>query len=103
MSKEQKDEIFPSGIYIFARILLFFFLYAKMLFQGKCLRILLLIRSGDIETNPGKKITVLLKVFSLEFKWTDFIKLSLTEAYIATNNFDIVCLSESFFRYKYIE
>ena len=26
----------------------------------------------------------------------DFIKLSLIEAYIATNNFDIVCLSETF-------
>ena len=53
--REQKEVIFSSGIFIFACIFLFFFLYLKMLFQGEYLRILLLIRSGDIETNPGPK------------------------------------------------
>ena len=55
---------------IFARILLFFFLYLKMRLQAEYLRILLLIRSSNIETNPGPKKTVLPEVFSLEYKWT---------------------------------
>ena len=66
-----------------------------MCFQGEYLRILLLIRSGDIETNPGPKKTVLLKDFSLEFL-LEFIKLSLIESYIAINNFHLVRLSETF-------
>ena len=61
--KEQSDEIFPSGISIFACILLFFFFYLKMYFQGEYLRILLSLRSSDIKTNPGPKETILLKVF----------------------------------------
>ena len=69
MYKVQKEVIFPSGIFIFVCISLFFSLYLKMCFHGKYLKILLLIRSGDIETNAGPK-KVLLKVFSLEFKWT---------------------------------
>ena len=61
--KEQSDEISPSGISIFACILLFFFFYLKMYFQGEYLRILLSLRSSDIKTNPGPKETILLKVF----------------------------------------
>ena len=72
--------IFPSGIFIFARILLFFFLYLKMRFQGKYLRILLSIRSGDIETNPATKKQPCLKSFHWNLNGLtahDFIKLRL--------------------------
>ena len=52
MYKEQKEVIFPSDIFIFAGILLFFFFfYLKMRFRGEHLRIMLLLKSGDIETN----------------------------------------------------
>ena len=97
--KEQKEVIFPSGIFIFACILIFWFLYLNMHFQGECLRMLLIIRSDDIETNPCRKKQSCLNFF----KWNlnelaahDFIKLPLIETYIATNNFDIVCLPETF-------
>ena len=45
------------------------------------------------------KLTALLKVFSLEFKCSGswFYQTTIDrEAYIATNNFDIVCLSDTF-------
>ena len=61
--RNKKDVIFPSGIVIFAPLLLFFFLYLKMCFQGEYLRILLSIKSGDIETNPGPKKQPCLKFF----------------------------------------
>ena len=70
-----------------------------MRFYGEYLRILLLIRSGDIETNPGQKKQSCLKFFHwnlYELGAPDFIKLQLIGTYIATNNFDIVCLSETF-------
>ena len=70
-----------------------------MRFYGEYLRILLLIRSGDIETNPGQKKQSSLKFFHwnlYELEAPDFIKLQLIGTYIATNNFDIVCLSETF-------
>ena len=70
-----------------------------MRFYGEYLRILLLIRSGDIETNPGQKKQSSLKFFHwnlYELEAPDFIKLQLIGTYIATNNFDIVCLSEPF-------
>ena len=70
-----------------------------MRFYGQYLRILLLIRSGDIETNPGQKKQSSLKFFHwnlYELEAPDFIKLQLIGTYIATNNFDIVCLSETF-------
>ena len=41
-----------------------------MRFYAEHLRMLLLIRSSDIETKPGPKKTVLFKVFPLEDKWT---------------------------------
>ena len=98
--KEQKEVIFPSGNFIFARILFFFFfLCPKMRLRCEYLRILLLIRSGDIETNPGPMKQSCLKFFHWNLNGLaahDFIKLTLIEAYIASNNFDIVCLSETF-------
>ena len=70
-----------------------------MRLQAEYLRILLLIRSSDIETNPGPKKTVLPEVFSLEYNGLaahHLIKLPLMEVYIATNNFDIMCFYETF-------
>ena len=99
MYKEQNEVAFPSGIFIFARILLFFFFYLKMRFQGEYLRILLLIRSGDIETNPGPKKQSCLKFFHWNLNGLaahNFIKLPLIESYITINNFDIVSLSETY-------
>ena len=99
MHKEQKEVIFPSGIFIFAFISLSFFLCLKMRFQEEYLKILLLIRSGDTETNPGPKKQSCMKLFHWNLNGLaahDFIKLPLIEAYIATNNFDIVCFSETF-------
>ena len=62
--REQKDVFFPSRIFIFAFILLFFFLYLKMRFEQEYLRILILLRSGDIETNPALKKQSCLKFSS---------------------------------------
>ena len=53
MHKEQKEVTFPSVIFIFARILLFVFLYLETRFHVEYLRMLLLIISGDIESNPA--------------------------------------------------
>ena len=97
--RNKKDVIFPSGIVIFAPVLLFFFLYLKMCFQGEYLRILLSIKSGDIETNPGPKKQTCLKFFHWNLNGLtahDFMKLPFIMAYIATNSFEIVCLWETF-------
>ena len=70
-----------------------------MLFQGEYLRILLLIRSGDVETNPGPKKQSYLKTFHWNLNGLaahDFVKVQLIEVYIATNNFYTLCLSETF-------
>ena len=53
MCKRQKEVIFPSGVFIFARVLPFFFLYLKLGLHGEYSKLLLLIRSGDIEANLG--------------------------------------------------
>ena len=60
---------------------------------------ILLLLSGDIEINPGPKRSSNIK-FS---HWNlyglaahDFIKVPLVEAFITSNNFDLVCLSETF-------
>ena len=58
----------------------------------------LLLCCGDIEKNPGPKYS------SLKFcHWNlngltahDSIKISLLQAYIIQNNYDIICLSETF-------
>ena len=60
---------------------------------------LLLLLSGDIEINPGPK-----RSSNITFcHWNlndlaahDFIKVPLVEAFITSNNFDLVCLSETF-------
>ena len=59
---------------------------------------LLLLLSGDIEINPGPKRS------SINFcHWNlngvishDFIKVPLVDVFITSNNFDLVCLSETF-------
>ena len=60
---------------------------------------MLLIVSGDIETNPGPKKSSFIKFFHK--KWNglaahDFVKMSLIEAFITAQNFGITCLSETF-------
>ena len=70
-----------------------------MRFQGEYLRILLLIKSDDTETNPGLNKQACLKIFHWNLNVLaahDFIKLPLMEVYIVTNNSDVVCLSETF-------
>ena len=60
---------------------------------------ILLVNSGDIETNPGPR-----KSSPIKFcRWNlnglaahDFIKVPLIEAFISTHNFDILCFSETF-------
>ena len=59
---------------------------------------MLLLESGDIETNPGTR-----KSFIKFFHWNlnglaahDFVKMLLIEVFIKTHNFDIICLSETF-------
>ena len=60
---------------------------------------ILLVNSGDIETNPGPR-----KCSPIKFcQWNlnglaapDFIKVPLIEAFISTHNVDTLCLSETF-------
>ena len=60
---------------------------------------ILLVNSGNIETNPDPR-----KFSPIKFcHWNlnglaahDFIKVPLLEAFISTHNFDILCLSETF-------
>ena len=73
------------------------YLLTIMFFINNFKHLLLLL--GDIEVNPGPK-----RSFNIKFcHWNlsglaahDFIKVPLIEAFITTNNFDIVCLSETF-------
>ena len=62
------------------------------------LKRMLLLESGDIETNPGPR-----KSFIKFCHWNlnglaayDFVKIPLIEAFIKTHNFDIICLPETF-------
>ena len=60
---------------------------------------LLLLLSGDIETNPGPKRSSNIKFCHWNLNGLaahDFIKVPLVEAFIKNNNFDLVCLSETF-------
>ena len=60
---------------------------------------LLLLLSGDIETNPGPKRSSNIKFCHWNLNGLaahDFIKVPLVEAFITSNNFDLVCLSETF-------
>ena len=60
---------------------------------------LLLLLSGDIETNPSPKRSSNIKFCHWNLNGLaahDFIKVPLVEAFITSNNFDLVCLSETF-------
>ena len=60
---------------------------------------LLLLLSGDIETNPCPKRSSNIKFCHWNLNGLaahDFIKVPLVEAFITSNNFDLVCLSETF-------
>ena len=60
---------------------------------------MLLLESGDIETNPGPR-----RFFFIKFcHWNlnglaahDFVEMSSIETFIRTHNFDSLCLSETF-------
>ena len=55
---------------------------------------LLLLLSGDIETNPSPKRSSNIKFCHWNLNGLaahDFIKVPLVEAFIASNNFDLVC------------
>ena len=61
--------------------------------------VLLLLRLGDVETNPGLKKSSVIKFCHWDLNGLaghDFLKVSLIEAFITTHNFDIICLSETF-------
>ena len=60
---------------------------------------LLLLRSGDVETNPGPKKLSVIKFCHQNLNGSaadDFLKVSLIEAFITTDNFEIICFSETF-------
>ena len=60
---------------------------------------ILLVNSGDIETNPGPRKSSPIKFCHWDLNGLaahDFIKVPLIEAFISTHNFDILCLSETF-------
>ena len=60
---------------------------------------ILLVSSGDIETNPGPRKSSPVKFchWNLNGLAThDFIKVPLIEAFISTHNFDILCFPETF-------
>ena len=80
----------------FANVLLF--KYFDFCYYALNLKRMLLLESGDIETNPGPR-----KFFIKFCHWNlnglashDFVKMLLIEAFIKTFNFDIICLSETF-------
>ena len=80
----------------FANVLLF--KYFDFCCYALNLKRMLLLESGDIETNPGPR-----KFFIKFCHWNlnglashDFVKMLLIEAFIKTFNFDIICLSETF-------
>ena len=84
-------------IFIFYKLLFFYavtayiqkssnaLLFINDYFRNPPFVALLLLRSGDVETNPGNGLAV-----------HDFLKVPLIEAFITTHNFDIICLSETF-------
>ena len=98
-------------IYIFNKLL---FLYDVAAYIGKSCNsllfinnyfrnlpsvVLLLLRSGNVETNPGPKKSSVIKFCHWNLNGLaahDFLKVSLIEAFITTHNFDTICLSETF-------
>ena len=94
--------IFQKGFFVTVKsnhALLSVRMFTFYLFFDTVFLKILLVNSGDIETNPGLR-----KSYSIEFcHWNlnglaahDFIKVPLIEALISTHNFDISCLSETF-------
>ena len=107
-------------LYYFLSICLVIFIFIKLLFFMLSLHILenqvmlyfindcfhnlpfvvlLLLRSGDVETNPGPKKLSFIKFGHCNLNGLvarDFVKVSLIEALIASHNLDIICLSETF-------
>ena len=78
--------------------LLLFLHYALVMYYFN-LQHLLLLQSGDIETNPGPSKSSRLKLCHWNLNGIavqDFVKVSLIEAFIIANNIDIICLSETF-------
>ena len=60
---------------------------------------MLLLESGDIETNLGLKKSSFIKFFHWNLNSLvahNFVKMSLIEAFITAQNFDTKCLSETF-------
>ena len=60
---------------------------------------ILLVNSGDTETNPGPRKSSPIKFCHWNLNGLaahDFIKAPLIEAFISTHDFDILCLSETF-------
>ena len=60
---------------------------------------ILLVNSGDIETDPGPRKSSPIKICHWNLNGLaahDFIKVPLIEAFVSTHNFDILCLSEIF-------
>ena len=59
---------------------------------------LLLLRLGDVETNPGPNESSIIKFCHWNLNSLaahDFLKFSLIEAFITTQNFDMICLLET--------
>ena len=99
-------------IYIFKKLLFLYvvavyiekscnvLLFINDYFRNLTFVVLLLLTSDDVETNPGPKQSSVINKFC---HWNlnglathDFLNVSLTEAFVATHNFDIICLSEMF-------
>ena len=60
---------------------------------------IILVNSGDTETNPGPRKSSPIKFCHWNLNGLaahDFIKVPLIEAFVSTHNFDILCLSETF-------
>ena len=71
-----------------------FYLFSDTIFSK-----ILSVNSGDIETNPGPRKSSPIKFCHWNLNGLaahDFIKVPLTEAFISTHNFDILCLSKTF-------
>ena len=68
------------------------------------LKALLLLLSRDIETNPGPKRSSNIKFCHWNLNGLTahyFIRVPLVEAFITSNNFELVCLCKTFFRLNY--
>ena len=69
------------------------------LFSDTIFSKILLVNSGDIETNPGPRKSSPIKFCHWNLNGLaahDFIKVPLIEVFISTDNYNILCLSETF-------